>query len=37
MYFYPGDALSDRAVNMVVAILEGGLPDEVRSPGPIEL
>lgn len=35
--FYPGDALSDRAVKMVVAILEGGLPDEVRSPGPIEL
>lgn len=35
--FYPGDALSDRAVNMVVAILEGGLPDEVPSPGPIEL
>ncbi len=35
--FYPGDALSHRAVKMVVAILEGGLPDEVDSPGPIEL
>jgi hypothetical protein len=35
--FYPGDALSDRAVKMVVAILEGGLPDQVPSPGPIEL
>ena len=35
--FYPGDALSDRGVKMVVAILESGLPDEVPSPGPIEL
>lgn len=35
--FYPGDALTDRAVGMVVAILEGGLPDKVLSPGPIEL
>jgi hypothetical protein len=35
--FYPGDALSDRAVKMFVAILEGGLPDEVPSPGPIDL
>ncbi len=35
--FYPGDALSDRAVKMVGAILEGGLPDKVPSPGPIEL
>lgn len=35
--FYPGDALSDRAVKMVAAILDAGLPDEVPSPGPIEL
>jgi len=35
--FYPGDALTDRAVRMVAAILAGGLPDEVPSPGPIEL
>jgi len=35
--FYPWDALTDRAVGMVVSILAGGLPDEVRSPGPIDL
>lgn len=35
--FYPGDALTDRALRMVTAILEQGLPDEVPSPGPIDL
>ena len=35
--FYPGDALTDRAVGMVSRILEGGLPEHVPSPGPIEL
>ncbi|MGU3644844.1 hypothetical protein ACLBXX_07720 [Microbacterium sp. C23T] len=35
--FYPGDALTDRAVAMVNAILDGGLPEHVPSPGPVEL
>lgn len=35
--FYPGDALTDRAVSMVRNILDGGLPQEVPSPGPIDL
>ena len=35
--FYPGDALTDRAVAMVTAILDGGLPEHVPSPGPVEL
>lgn len=35
--FYPGDALTDRAVGMVMRILEAGLPDDVPSPGPIDL
>ena len=35
--FYPGDGLSDRAIGMVERILDGGLPTEVPSPGPIDL
>lgn len=35
--YYPGDGLSDRAVGMVQRILDGGLPDHVPSPGPIDL
>ena len=35
--FYPGDALTDRAVGIVERILEAGLPDRVPSPGPIHL
>lgn len=35
--YYPGDALTDRAVDMVERILDGGLPTEVPSPGPIDL
>ncbi|MEW1974462.1 hypothetical protein [Microbacterium profundi] len=35
--FYPGDGLTDRAIGMVQRILEGGLPTEVPSPGPIDL
>ena len=35
--FYPGDALAERAINMVERILAGGLPREVPSPGPIDL
>jgi hypothetical protein len=35
--FYPGDTLTDRAVGMVSAILVAGLPDDVPSPGPIDL
>ncbi|WP_460785961.1 DUF6036 family nucleotidyltransferase [Microbacterium tumbae] len=35
--FYPGDGLTDRAISIVERILEGGLPDEVPSPGPIVL
>ena len=35
--FYPGDGLTDRAVDMVRRILDGGLPHHVTSPGPIDL
>lgn len=35
--FYPGDGLADRAVDMVERILNGGLPTDVPSPGPIDL
>lgn len=35
--FYPGDGLTDRAVAMVSAIVEGGLPTLVRSPEPLQL
>ncbi len=35
--FYPGDALTDRAIGMVERILDGGLPTVVPSPGPIDL
>ncbi len=35
--FYPGDALTDRAVSMVNAILAAGLPERVSPPGPIDL
>lgn len=35
--FYPGDGLTDRAIGMVQRILEGGLPAEVPSLGPIDL
>lgn len=35
--YYPGDGLSDRAVGMVERILDGGLPEHVPSPGPIDL
>ena len=35
--FYPGDLLTDRALDMVTRILDAGLPDEVPSPGPINL
>lgn len=33
--FYPGDGLTDRAVGIVERVLASGLPDEVKSPGPI--
>jgi len=35
--YYPGDGLTDRAIAMIEQILEGGLPAEVPSPGPINL
>ncbi|MCM3780527.1 hypothetical protein [Microbacterium hydrocarbonoxydans] len=35
--FYPGDGLTDRAVDMVARILSVGLPAEVAAPRPIEL
>lgn len=35
--FYPGDSLTDRAIGMVMRILDAGLPHEVPSPGPINL
>lgn len=35
--FYPGDILTDRALDMVTRILDAGLPDDVPSPGPINL
>ncbi|MFT4221171.1 MAG: hypothetical protein QM611_11750 [Microbacterium sp.] len=35
--FYPGDALADRAVHMVSAILEQGLPAKVTQPGAVRL
>lgn len=35
--YYPGDVLSDRALGMVQRILEGGLPEQVSSPGPVVL
>lgn len=35
--YYPGDGLTDRAIGMVERILDGGLPTEVPSPGPIDL
>lgn len=35
--YYPGDGLTDRAIDMVARIFEGGLPTEVPSPGPIDL
>ncbi|MBX3067102.1 MAG: hypothetical protein KF867_01550 [Cryobacterium sp.] len=35
--FYPGDALTDRAISMVSKILELGLPDKIQAPEPFEL
>ena len=35
--FYPGDLLTERAIDMVTRILDAGLPPEVPSPGPIDL
>lgn len=35
--YYPGDALTDRAVTMVRNIIDGGLPGHVPSPGPVDL
>lgn len=35
--YYPGDALTDRAIGMVQRIIDGGLPTDVPSPGAIDL
>jgi len=35
--FYRGDALTDRALGTVERVLDGGLPTEAPSPGPIDL
>lgn len=35
--YYPGDGLTDRAVEMVQRILEQGLPEQVLPPGRVDL